>query len=149
MCFFPNGEGAAGVVLRNIKGDAVVGGCWPLSNLLDATTAKVTALQRGLQLIENLGCSSVIIETNSLELCQAFNGIIEVWSPYGAILVDCFVRTSKLGNIKVQHCNRGANMVAHNVARHAVDSKSSIFWDCDPPSFIMPDCGDPAHHCMV
>ena len=50
--FSLNGEGAAGAVLRNDKGEAVADGCWPLSNLLDATTAEALALQNGLMLIE-------------------------------------------------------------------------------------------------
>jgi hypothetical protein len=38
--------------------------------------------QKGLQLVESLGCSPIAIETDSMELFQAFNVIIEVWSPY-------------------------------------------------------------------
>ena len=95
-CFSLNGEGAAGVVLRNDKGEAVAGGCWPLSNLLDATTAEALALQKGFMLIEQLGCSPVTIETDSLELVQAYNGVIDIWSPYTAILVDCCLRLVSL-----------------------------------------------------
>ena len=43
-------------------------------------------------LVEQIGCSPVIFETDSMELYQAFNGEIEIWSPYSAILADCFVR---------------------------------------------------------
>ena len=46
--YFPNGSGAAGAVLRNNKGEALAGGCWPLSNLLDAGTAEAMALLKGL-----------------------------------------------------------------------------------------------------
>ena len=104
-----------------------------MSNVLDAAMAEATTLQRGLAMIEHLGYPPVIIETDS------YNGVIEVWSPFTSILIDCFVRSSRHGAIKVQHCNWGANLVAHNLARHAFDSNSSISWDCDPPSFIMPD----------
>ena len=138
-CFFPNGVGAVGVVLRNDKGEAIAGGCWPLTNLFDATTAEALALQKGFMLIEQLGCSPVTIETDSLELVQAFNGVFEVSSPYTAILVDCFLRSSRLGVITVQHCNREANRVAHNLARNAFDSNLSYCWDGEPPSFIMVD----------
>ena len=79
--FFPNGDGAAGVILRNDRGESVAGGCWALSNLLDATTAEAMALQKALILIEQNGCSPTIIESDCLELCQAYHGLIEVWSP--------------------------------------------------------------------
>jgi ribonuclease HI len=78
-CFFPNGTGATGAVLRDDKGQAVAGASFIWEHLLDATTEAI-ALQKGLQLIEDLGCSLVVIESDSLELVQAYNGVIEVWS---------------------------------------------------------------------
>jgi ribonuclease HI len=59
-------SGAAGAILRNSYGQAVAGASWELSNMLDATTAEAVALQKGLQFIEQLGCSPVIIESDSL-----------------------------------------------------------------------------------
>ena len=43
---------------------------------------------KGLEFLEHIGigCKKVIIEYYSLELIHACNGIIEVWSPYSAIL---------------------------------------------------------------
>jgi hypothetical protein len=29
--------------------------------------------------------------------------------------------------------------VAHKIARFSFDSNTAIFWDCDPPSFIIAD----------
>ena len=79
----------------------------------------------------------VIIGMDSLELSHAYNGVTEI--PYSAILTDCFIRAHHIGSITVQHCWREANYVAHKLARHAFDSNLSIFWDSDPPSFIVPD----------
>jgi ribonuclease HI len=139
-CFIPNGSGAAGAILQNSNGQAVAGASWELNNMLDATTTEAVALQRGLQFIEQIGCSSVIIESDSLQLVQAFNGVIVIWSsPYTAILADCFQRVRRIGHITVQNCFREANSVAHKLARVSFDSKNFIFWDCDPPSFIIPD----------
>jgi ribonuclease HI len=45
--------------------------------------AEAYALLEGLQLIERVGCSPVTVETNSLELVQAFNGTTE---RYGALI---------------------------------------------------------------
>jgi hypothetical protein len=60
-------------------------------------------LQKGPQLIKNLGCSLVVTESDSLELVQAYNGIIEVWIPYTSILGDCFQKARKNGQVSVQH----------------------------------------------
>ena len=81
----------------------------------------------------------MIIETDSLELVQAFNGVIEVWSPYAAILADCFQRATRIGNVVVQHCFREANGVAHNLARVTYESKNRFVWVGDPRSFILTD----------
>jgi hypothetical protein len=31
-------------------------------------------------------------------------GTIEIWSPYAAILADCFQTASRIGTISIQHC---------------------------------------------
>ena len=103
------------VMLKGIQWPVVI----DLSNLLDAATAKVMALQKGLVLIEEIGCFVVIIETDCLELCH----------PYSAILADCFFKSSCLGSIRIQRCNREANSVTHKLAHYAYDSNSSCFLD--------------------
>ena len=115
-CFFANGTGATGAVLRNEKGE-VVAGCGEFQNiLLDATTSEALALKNGLSLIENLGCLPVILESDSLELVDAFNGNTEIWNPYTAVLMECFQIASRIGQVQVQHCPRETNKVAHKIA---------------------------------
>jgi hypothetical protein len=74
-----------------------------------------------------MGCASVIVESDSLELIQACNGTIEEWSPYSAIMVDCFNKASSIPGISFQHCPRDANKVAHNLAKYAYDMNNSVF----------------------
>ena len=138
-CFFSNSTCASGVVLRNEKGEAVAGADDLLDNLLDAPTTEARALLKGLQLIEDLGCRPVVVESDSLQIVEAFNGVIDIWSSYAAILIDCFHTARRIGQVKVQHCPREANVVAHKIARHAFDLNSALFWDRIPPSFIMSD----------
>jgi hypothetical protein len=40
-------------------------------------------------------------------------------------------------SISIEHCNREANKVAHEVARLAMASKLSCNWVDEPPSFIL------------
>jgi hypothetical protein len=80
-CFFTNGIGVHGAVLRNDKGEAVAGSSCTLQYLADATTTEAGALQ----LIEQIGCTPVMIESGSLELVQAFICGTGIWSPYTAI----------------------------------------------------------------
>jgi hypothetical protein len=81
-----------------------------------------------LEFLEELGCSSVIIESDSLELIR----VVEVWSPYSAIMVECFLKASSMEEVLFQHCNRDANQVAHSLARHVYESKEKLVWNGDP-----------------
>ena len=137
--FSENGTDGAGAVLRNDRGEAIAGACWPLYNMFNAAMAEATALQSGLALIAGLQCVPVTVESDSLELVESFNGTIQVWSPYAAVLADCFHIASRIGSISMHHCNREANYVAHNLAGYAFVTDSTIFWDDDPPDFIISD----------
>ena len=109
-----------------------------MDHVFDAAIAEALALQRGLQFLEQLGVSSVIVESDSLGLVQACNSEIEVWSPFSAILDDCFMRTHSFNSIGFQHCPREANKVAHHLEKVSFESNYVISWDGDPPGFIMP-----------
>ena len=87
-----DGSGAVGVVLRNYKGEAIAGMAHPMDHIFSAATAEALALLKGLKFIEQLGDMPVTIESDSLEQIQACNGVIEVWSPYSAIMVESFVK---------------------------------------------------------
>jgi hypothetical protein len=41
-------------------------------------TAEALALQKGLELLERVGCQNVVIESDSSELILAYNGTVEV-----------------------------------------------------------------------
>jgi hypothetical protein len=75
--------------------------------------------------LEQLGVSSVNIESDSLELIQACKSEIEIWSPYTAILADCFLKAHSFKDISFEHCRREA-------------SNYVVSWDDAPPSFIIP-----------
>ena len=134
--FFEDVTGAAAAILRNNRGEALAGASWLLHHLLDATTAEAVAIQRGLELVEGLGCHQVIVESDSLEVIQACNGVIEIWSPYTAILADCFQKAYRIGVVSFAHCPREANRLAHNLARHSFNLNSTFIWDGDPSSFF-------------
>jgi ribonuclease HI len=125
-CFFPSGQGAAVAIIRNHMGEAVVGGACPLSNIIDASTTEAMALRFGLQIIDENGCSPSTIESDSLEPINSCNGVNDMWSPYTAILADCFQLAHRIGNISFKHCPRNANKAAHNLARFSYDSNSVI-----------------------
>ena len=44
---------------------------------------------RGLKLLYKVGFTKVVMESDCLELVEARNGKIEIWSPYAAVLAYC------------------------------------------------------------
>jgi ribonuclease HI len=76
--FFPNGSGSTIAIIRNDHGEVIGGGTWPLLNILSPASAEAMALKNGMLLLENIGCSPVVVESDSLELITAFNGEIEL-----------------------------------------------------------------------
>ena len=135
---YVDGSGSVGAVLRNHRGEVMAGMASLIDNVLDASAAEAMALLRGLQFLQRLGCSSAIIESDSLELIQACNRKIEIWSPHAAILAESFMNASTMDEVSFQHCLREANQVAHQLAKHVYHTKENFIWEDDPPSFLLP-----------
>jgi ribonuclease HI len=140
--FFPHGGGVVAAVIRDSKGEAIVGGAHPITNITDVTTAEASALRYGLQVLETIGCTPVSMESDSLELVKACNREIDLWSPYTAILSDCFQIAQRIGLVSFLHYPREANKAAHNLARLSYNSNSSFLWDGDHPQSVLSDILD-------
>ena len=83
--------------------------------------------------MERLGYVPMIVESDSFELIQVCNDIIEIWSPYMAVLADCFQKAQRIGSIvSFQHYVRETNVMMHNLSKHAFGTKHDLFWDIDP-----------------
>lgn len=115
--FHEDGTGAVWVVLRNNIGQVVAGAATPFFDVLNAAAAEALAIQRGIALIEDLGCTNVAIESDSLEIIGVYREEREVLSPYAAILADCFTWACRNDGISFHHCYREANPVAHQLAK--------------------------------
>jgi hypothetical protein len=85
--------------------------------VIDATSAKAAALKHGLLLLERMGCSPTIVESDSLVLINNCNSETEIMGPHAAILTECFQNAHRISNISFIHCPREVNKVAHNLAR--------------------------------
>jgi hypothetical protein len=50
---------------------------------------------------------------------------------------ECYMLWQYFVSICIEHCNREANCVAHELASVAMQSKLSYNWVDEPPSFIL------------
>lgn len=110
----------------------------PFGHAANAASAEALALRRGLQLVQQIGCSRIIVESDCLEVIDACNGVSDILAPYAATLADCFQLAHGVSSIRFQHCSREANNLAHYLARHAYDIQLMYWWDDEPPSFLLP-----------
>jgi ribonuclease HI len=127
--FHSNGTCSVGTVLRNDRGEALAG---------FAAMAEASALQKGLKFMEQLGIQSVVIKSNSLELIQACNAEVELWSPSAPILAHYFMKAQPFDSIHYRYCSLDANHVAHELARNSFSTNSVLRWSDAPQNVIIP-----------
>ena len=124
--------------MRNSIGEAVASTTCLFVSTLDATSVDALAMLKGLELLERLGCTNIIIESDSLELINACKGEVDMFSPYTTTLVECFAKAQTIDGISFEFCPREANQVAHHLAKHAYDNQLEFSWEGDLPSFLLP-----------
>ena len=93
-----------------------------IDHTVNAAAAEVMAICGGLQLVHQIGCSRVAVESDCLEVINACNDDSDILAPYSAILADCFQLAHNIPSISFEHCPREANYLAHFLARHVYDS---------------------------
>jgi ribonuclease HI len=132
-----SGRGATGVVIRDYTGHCIAASQLFLPHVVDAPMAEAYALREGLVLAQRIGCNSFSIQTDCAKVVETMqNGGFSATSS-AAIFDDCIILCSGFGSVSIEHCNRGANQVAHELAKVSFRSGSSCTWDDEPPRFIL------------
>jgi ribonuclease HI len=91
--------------------------------------AEAIAIREGLSLANHMGCTNVIMESDSTETVDACNGTEAWWGESMAILADCVDLALLLNSVSFQYCPREAN--------DSFACKSSSSWVDEPPDFII------------
>ncbi|KAK1662812.1 hypothetical protein QYE76_050971 [Lolium multiflorum] len=78
--------------------------------------AEVMAMNDGLNLANQLGCSRIEAESDSLETIEGCTGGDTWWSENSAIFADCLDIRAGFDDVKFKHCSREANRVADEIA---------------------------------
>ena len=91
------------------------------------------ALRDGLMLVEAMGCSNLVINSNRVE-------VIDVMKNGGhaqglSTKIACFFVEIEFNDVIFEHCSGESNFAAHVLAREAVDNPQ--IWKDDPPEFIV------------
>ena len=66
-------RGTAGAILRDDKGNFIVGGNWKIECCVDVLTAEALALRFGLLLAQKAGCNCLIINSDNMKIIDTMN----------------------------------------------------------------------------
>jgi ribonuclease HI len=132
-----SGKGATGVVIRDSSGSCIAAMQTFLAHVVDAPMAEAYAFRDGLTLAQQIGVHNFTVQTDCAQVVETMkNGGFSATSS-AAIYDDCTILWSGFGKVSIEHCNREANQVAHELARVSFTSGNSCTWVDEPPRFIL------------
>ncbi|XP_019150955.1 PREDICTED: uncharacterized protein LOC109147752 [Ipomoea nil] len=121
----PGGVGY-GAVVRDHVGSFVAAKSGRLSCECDPLMAESMAAREALSWLKGLRHNTIILESDCLILCNAFNSNDLDFSYVGLLVKQCQSIASDIGSVKVQHVKRTANQVAHVLARATISLLSQV-----------------------
>ena len=133
---FADGMGSTGVVVRDSGGGFVAASTSFLQSVLDAPMAEAYALKEGLCLVNQIGCTNFILQSDCQEVIDIIKDGGFTASASAPILEVCYDLWRDLPLAIIKHCDREANQVAHELARQALEEKFSCIWVDSQPTFI-------------
>lgn len=132
-----SGSGSTGVIIRDVAGGCLAAAQSFLAQVVDAPMAEAHALEEGLLLEQLIGAQRLIFQTDCMEVVDTMkNGGFSATAAT-TIYDECIAMWRDLVAVHIQHCNRAANQVAHELARIALSLKNSCIWLDEPPTFIL------------
>ncbi|XP_019198266.1 PREDICTED: uncharacterized protein LOC109192125 [Ipomoea nil] len=125
-----------GAVLRGCDGRFVAARAGRIECDKDPLMAEAIAVKEALTWLKDLGQNNLIIESDCLNFCTAFNSRLVDFSYVGTVAKQCHLIARDIGNVSVRHIKRSANRVAHVLARATGSSAVSGSWSLTPPACI-------------
>ena len=113
---------------------------------LGAVKAKEKALEAGVNFSRDVRIRDVEIETDSLEIFNAVQGLASPSSFVANVLARIMVQASFLRQCKFSHTKRQGNVSAHFLAQHTKFVEDYVAWLEECPSILEYVC---AHDRLV
>jgi ribonuclease HI len=126
------GKGGVGAIARNSNGAFLAASCKELHFVADPFMAEAFALRDCLSLAQFLGGNKFIIQSDNVQVIEKMlDGGFSATSS-ASIFDDCRLLSSGFRDITFEHCNREANVVAHELARYNSIQHFDSFGDDNP-----------------
>ena len=95
------------------------------------------ATLKALEFAFNLGFQNAILEGDSLGLIKALKTEDHNLSPLGLLVKDVKLAANNFVSLSYSHIKRNGNIVAHNLAKHAIRIPNFQVWMEDVPSHVV------------
>ena len=130
-----NGSGV-GVIIRNCKGEVMAAMTAKGPPVGGSEEAEILACRRALEFAIDAGFTDLIVEGDNAAVMSSLSSSGADLSRLGHIIQDIQCLANEIRWVCFSHVKRGANSVAHVLARHAKNVTEEIVWleDTPPPA---------------
>ncbi|KAF5444913.1 hypothetical protein F2P56_034005 [Juglans regia] len=127
-----------GIVIRDGVGDVIAFVCMPGYDVRDAVVAEANALWRAITLCEKIGIVDAILEGDALKVIKEVHDGEENCAWYGQVIEDIKLKLRFGQRWLLQYAPRESNVVAHRLAKFAMQCEEEKVWLEDCPDWIKP-----------
>ena len=108
-----------------------------MPHVLDALMAEAYALREGLLLAQQIGTTNFIVQSDCMQVVSTMQeGGFSATSAI-QIFEDCRILWEGFDRVSIEHCNRNANQLAHELVRIAIRSKIPCIWVDESSSCVL------------
>lgn len=132
-----NFSGSCGVIARNDQGQFLGATTQLIPHVSTIEEAEMIAIRCGLNLATNLGCTKLVIESDSTSALEAISDPYAYMGTAVPIIAECSLMSMEFAHISFYHCSREANSVADALAKHCISMRKSEVWETNIPDFIL------------
>ncbi len=132
-----NGNGALGLVIRNSRGEVLLSSWKFLRRCVSAEEAELLACYEGLKLAAEWIPMPVMLEYDCATAIARLLSTTEERSRWSFLLRAARSVIGLIKEVRLMHCNRECNRVAHELAQIAIRSGQSAVWRNNAPNCVM------------
>ncbi|KAL5823849.1 hypothetical protein ACOSQ4_021749 [Xanthoceras sorbifolium] len=136
-CNRSGGRSGTGIVIRNAQGTVVDAAALVFQGFSSVEVAEARAILGGLSLAVDNGWYPIFIESDSLNVVRLCKGDSFSLSEIDNVIHDIRSLLIQAGDVSIAFVPRSCNVVAHSVARWALCSDCSVFWNAVIPSWLV------------
>ncbi|XP_035547305.1 uncharacterized protein LOC118348876 [Juglans regia] len=125
-----------GIIIRNSKGEVMAAYSEPQRMKAKAVLVEAIALRRTIEVCKEMGFNKVVFEGDTLVMINALKENVVCWTWYGQVVEEVKSSLKELLHWKIQFVRRDGNMIAHKLAKFALNIGNLTCWIEECPVFI-------------